>query len=127
MEPTLQMPLTLRILFHGFRATLRAGLLLLVAWLLLIPSNANERQALGADPGTSYPDGLRSMRTAKFITWVAPPRAYELIARFAQSDDSPEEVETMLKNIATGRTEGDLTQEPFSAREIEGPRFIRVD
>ena len=121
------MPLTLRILFHGFRATLRAGLLLFVAWLLLIPSNAYEREALGADPGTTYPEGLRSMRTAQFITWVAPPRAYELIAQFTRSDDSPQEIETMLKNIAAGRIEGDLTEEPFSARSIEGPRFIRVD
>lgn len=121
------MPLTLRIVYHGFRATLRAGLILLVAWFLLIPSNAKERAVLNAAPGTKFPDGLRAMRTAQFVILVAPPRTYALIARVSGTDATPAEIEANLRNVAAGREGSTPQEEPFSARDIEGPRFIRVD
>jgi hypothetical protein len=68
----LQIPFTFRLIFHSFRAPVRAGLLLLCAWLLLIPANSSEISALGAQPGTSFPQGLRLMPAAKAIVAVAP-------------------------------------------------------
>jgi hypothetical protein len=69
----LHIPPTFRLIFHSIRAIVRAGLLLLSAWLLLIPANPSEISALGAQPGTSFPEGLRPMPAAKAIVAVAPP------------------------------------------------------
>ena len=127
-------------MFHSFRALVRAGLLMLCAWLLFIPANPSEVEALGARPGTSFPEGLRPMRAAQAIVAVAPPYSYTLIARVIGPSAPPIGVEFMMKQMAAGRMLPRTVQsrpaqptivqtgtETTSDRDIEGPRFIKVD
>lgn len=131
-ERALKVPFTLRLAYHGFRATLRAGLLFLCAWVLLIPATAAEVTALGTKDGATYPTGLRVMRVAKVVVAVAPPRAYDLIAMGLQQDISPFMVRIAMAQMAAGhvlpastRDNGAPTSD--SRRDIDGPRFIKVD
>jgi hypothetical protein len=124
------MPLTLRLAYHSFRAVVRAGILFVCAWLVLIPANANEQAALGAEPGTQYPTGLRPMRTARVIVAIAPDQAYTIIAAVAGKGMSPLMVRIAMIQIASGHVMPQSAQtEPSnkSARDIDGPRFIQVD
>ncbi len=124
------MPLTLRLAYHSVRAALRAGLLMFAAWLVFIPANANEQDALGASPGETYPYGLRPMRTARVILAVAPERAYKVIAMVAGPDMSPILVRLMLIQMASGNVLPETAStnvEPENGRDIKGPRFIQVD
>lgn len=126
----MQMPFTLRLAYHSFRAVVRAGLLLLIAWLLLIPATAAEREALDARDGTTYPAGLRPMRTAQIVVAVAPPQAYGWIGRMLSPQMPGVVVEFALNQIAAGiilPQTATQDQAPYSARDIEGPKFIRVD
>lgn len=126
------MPFTLRLAYHSFRATVRAGLLLALAWLFLIPASAAELQALGAAEDTQFPLGLRMMRTAKIVVTIAPDRTYDLIAMVAGPDISPLLVRVAMVQMASGNvlpasmTRGNSDARE-SARDIEGPRFIQVD
>lgn len=128
----MKIPFTLRLAYHGLRATVRAGLLFLCAWLFLIPATAEDVAALGAKDGTAYPNGLRMMRVAKIVVAVAPPRAYDLIAMGLPQDVSPLMVRIAMTQMAAGyvlpastRQSGTPTTE--SSRDIDGPRFIKVD
>ncbi len=126
------MPLTLRLAYHSFRAVVRAGLLLVCAWVIFIPANANEQQALGAAEGTQNPLGLRPMRIARVIVAIAPERTYDLIAMVAGADISPLYVRLAMMQIASGRVlpaSASTTPKPSieSSRDIKGPRFIQID
>ncbi|PJI85163.1 hypothetical protein BC777_3161 [Yoonia maricola] len=128
----MKIPLTLRLAYHGFRATVRAGLLFFLAWVFLIPASASETTALGARDGATYPAGLRMMRVAKVVVAVAPPRAYDLIAMGLRRDISPLMVRVAFTQIAAGNvmpasTRGNGMPVLESDRDIEGPRFITVD
>lgn len=129
----MKLPLTLRLAFHGFRAATQAGFLFICAWLAFIPANINEQNALGAEPGTQFPEGLRPMRAARVIVAVTPESAYQLIATVGGRGLSPLMVQVVLLQIATGRVQVQATTDPAqttdSARDIDinGPRFIQVD
>lgn len=141
----MRIPLTFRLVFHSLRAVARASLLFFCAWLIFIPANENEIAALGAQPGTSYPLGLRPMRAAKVIVAVAPPYAYAMVARIMGPPTPAIGVQFMMTQMAAGRilpgsvqTETAQTQpeQPTiiqtitplgSDRDIAGPRFIKVD
>ena len=126
----MQMPFTLRLAYHSFRAFVSAGLMVVCAWLLFIPANTSEQRALGVEPGTQYPQGLRPMRTAQIIITVAPPQAYTVIARIMGPDTSPLLVQIALMQMASGRvlpTGAVTVPRADSARDIDGPRFIQVD
>jgi len=126
----MKMPFTLRLAYHSFRAAVRAGLLFLCAWLILIPASDNEAQALGASPGQQYPLGLRPMRTAQVIVAVAPDPAYGLIALGLGPEFTPWMVKIMMQQMALGRVlpeSATVRQGTQSIRDIDGPRFIQVD
>ena len=126
----MQMPLTLRLAYHSFRAVIRAGLLLLCAWLILIPASETEAQALGASTGEQYPLGLRPMRTAQIVVAVAPDPAYGLIALGLGPEFSPWMVKIIMQQMALGRVlpQGVSVQDRLqSDRDIDGPRFIQID
>ena len=125
----MQIPLTFRLVFHGIRAALRAGILFFVAWLIFIPANDQERTALGASQRDQYPLGLREMRAAKTFIAFAPDRAYVFVATAMGPDISPLLVRIALIQVAAGnvlpQSVGPGTNQ--SSRNIEGPRFIQVD
>ncbi|MDP5085106.1 MAG: hypothetical protein NWQ23_06770 [Yoonia sp.] len=128
----MQMPFTLRLIYHSFRAIVRAGFVLMLAWIIFIPANANEVTALGAREGTQYPEGLRIMRTARVVVAVAPQRAYDLIATMIGPNMSPVLVQIGINQLAAGYVPPTSSQEPIApefetSRDIEGPRFIQVD
>lgn len=126
----MQIPFTLRFAYHSFRAIIRAGLLFICAWVLLIPANATEISALGASQDTQYPYGLRMMRTAKVIVTIAPDRAYDVIAMVAGAEISPLLVRVAFIQMAAGRVlPAGASREPMQQndRDIDGPRFIQID
>ena len=134
----MQLPLTLRLVYHGARALIRAALLFFCAWLLLIPATAEEKRTLGAQAHEQYPEGLRPMRTARAVVNFAPDRVYVLMARAAGPEASPFLIRIMMMQIATGQIRPGANQAgpnstierstaPQSDRSIEGPRFIQVD
>ena len=126
----MQLPLTLRVVFYSIRATIRAGLVFFCAWLLLIPANSEEVRTLGAVEGTRYPLGLRPMRTARFIVAWAPQPAYTMVAAILGPEASPLIVKTGMAYIAAGNVlpkSARVTPSTNSDRDIDGPRFIRVD
>lgn len=126
----MRMPLTLRLIYHGFRAGLRAGLLFVIAWIVFIPANASEATALGATQNTQYPPGLRTMRLAQVVVTLAPPQFYVLAADIAGSDVPPFMLEIAMRQLAAGNVlPPGATVNPGieSDRDIEGPRFIQVD
>ena len=128
----MKMPFTLRLAYHGVRATVRAGLLFLLAWIFLIPASAAEVTALGAREGNTYPPGLRMMRAAKVVVTVAPDRTYDMMAMVLPQDVAPLMVRIAMTQMANGyvlpaSTRVDPNAPPPSARDIEGPRFITVD
>jgi hypothetical protein len=141
----LRIPLTFRLVFYSFRAIVSASLILFCAWLVFVPANAKELAALGAQPETSYPPGLRPMRAAKAIVAVAPSYTYTLAARVIGPQTPAIAIQFMMTQMAAGRVfprsfEGETAQsEPeqptivqtntrkSSDRDIAGPRFIKVD
>lgn len=124
------MPFTLRLVYHSFRAMIRAGLLLLCAWFLLIPANPGEVTALGAADGTQYPTGLRPMRLARVVVAVAPDRTYDAMSFALGTDYPPWLIRLILQQMAQGRVmpaDASIPAQPQSDRAIEGPRFIQLD
>jgi hypothetical protein len=72
------------------------------------------------------------MRTAQMVVLVAPPQAYSLVAELLGAGMPAFAVEVVFNQMAAGKVRPPSIQstpdpEPFSARDIEGPRFIRVD
>lgn len=128
----MQLPFTLQLAFHSFRAVVRAGLILLLAWMFLIPANVTEIEALGARDGESYPFGLRAMRAAQIVVKAAPPQIYDLIAMAVGPEVSPWMVEIAVAQMAAGKVlPASAQQTPVSTinsdRDIDGPRFIQLD
>ena len=128
----MKIPFTFRLVYHGLRAAVRAGLIVLCAWLFLLPATAEDVEALGAREGTDYPPGLRMMRVAQLVVAVAPPRAYDLIAMGLRQDISPLMVRIMMTQMAAGHVlpasaRGNGMPAPQSDRNIEGPRFIKIN
>ena len=145
----MHIPLTFRLVFHGFRAVARASVLFICAWLLLIPANAAEVDALGAEAGTKFPAGLRPMRTARVIVAVAPPYTYTLISNILGPETPAIAVRFLMNQMAAGRLRPPTAQDDDvtpvttdpgitnpgidigtstdSGRDIAGPRFIKVD
>lgn len=128
----MKIPFTLRLAYHGFRATLRAGLLFVCAWIFLIPASADDITALGAREGTAYPPGLRMMRAAKVVVAIAPPRVYDMMAVALPQGVSPLMVRIAMTQMASGYVFPASTRvKPASPRQsdrdMDGPRFIKVD
>ncbi|MGJ8621315.1 MAG: hypothetical protein ACSHW1_00960 [Yoonia sp.] len=130
----MQMPFTLRLAYHSFRAGIQAVLIAVIAWLFLIPATPQERDTLGALPGAQYPDGLREMRTAQIIVAVGPPQIYGLIAWMAGPQVPAIAVRYAINEMAQGRflpiqrdQQASDAQEPYSTRTIGGARFITPD
>ena len=126
----MQIPLTLRLVFHGVRAGLRALLLFFCAWIIFVPATTAERAALGAAPDEAYPLGLRPMRSAKAIVTFAPDRAYVLVADLMGPEFSPLLIRIALVQMAAGNVLPATMQtrpEVASDRGLDGPKFIKVD
>ncbi len=128
----MKLPFTLRLALYSLRAAVRAGLLFTLAWVVFIPANAREVDALGATEGTQYPAGLRMMRTAQVVVTVAPQRTYDIIAAMLGPNMSPVLVQIGFQQMAAGNVLPASSQDPIipafeSSRDIEGPRFIQVD
>ncbi|KQI72236.1 hypothetical protein AN191_08895 [Loktanella sp. 5RATIMAR09] len=126
----MKIPFTLRFAYYSFRAFVRAGLLLLCAWIFLIPATAEDITALGAPEGQAYPVGLQMMRAAKVFVVIAPPRAYDMLAMGLPQDIPPVMVRLALMQMAAGNVLPASTRvSPTTpnSRDIEGPRFIQVD
>lgn len=127
----MKVPFTLRLAYYSFRATLRAGLLFLCAWVFLIPATAAEMTSLGAKDGATYPAGLRMMRVARVIVAVAPPRTYDLVARGLPQDISPLILRIAMTQMAAGyvpaSTHGNGAPTSDSDNDVNGPQFIKVE
>ena len=128
----MKIPFTLRLAYHSLRATIRAGLIFVCAWIFLIPANANDIEALGARLGSQYPPGLRMMRTARIVVAVAPPQAYDMIAMGVGRGITPLMVRIAFVQMAAGHvmpasTRAGSLPTNDSARDIAGPKFIQVD
>lgn len=128
----MKLPFTLRLAYYAFRATIRAGLVMLCIWVFFIPANPNEVAALGARDGTQYPNGLRAMRVARIVVKAAPPPTYQLIALALGPDISPLLVQIAMIQMAAGNVLPASANQPEiggieSTRDIDGPRFIQVD
>ncbi|MEO1637817.1 MAG: hypothetical protein AAFU41_01050 [Pseudomonadota bacterium] len=128
----MQIPLTFRLVYHTVRSAIRAALLFFCAWLVFIPATAAEVEALGAQPGTQYPPGLRPMRSARAFVAIAPDRAYSLLATASGQDISPLFVRLIMVEVASGRAAAaaaaSTAESPAqNTRDIDGPRFIQVD
>lgn len=128
----MKLPFTLRLAYHGFRATVRAGLLLFIAWLIFIPANESEVTALGAKADSEYPAGLRAMRTARVVVAIAPQRWYDLIAAVMGPEVSPVLIQIAMNQMALGQVLPASTRDPTdtefeTSRDIDGPRFIKID
>jgi hypothetical protein len=128
----MKIPFTLRLAYHSLRATIRAGLIFVCAWIFLIPANASDREALGVRTSSQYPPGLRMMRTARIVVAVAPPQAYEMIAMGVGRGISPLMVRIAFVQMAAGNVMPPSTRAGSlptngSDRDIAGPKFIQVD
>ena len=128
----MRLPFTLRFAYHALGALSRAGLLLFVAWLMLIPANEDEAAALGTTTQNQYPSGLRAMRTARTIIAIAPERSYDIMAYALGPEVAPWMVRIGLMQMATGNLLPATASIPEpgtlqSDRDITGPRFIQVD
>ncbi|SFS01129.1 hypothetical protein [Yoonia litorea] len=123
----MQLPLTVRLMFHGLRAAIIGALILMAGWIAFIPANSAEAAALDAAAGDGFPEGLRAMRAARIILAIAPDTAYELAARSIGPEVSGWMVRLILTQVAAGNVPQLHEQQRSSNREIAGPRFIQVD
>jgi len=123
------LPLTVRLMYHGFRAAITGAVILVIGWIAFIPATTAEASALGQTPRTDYPAGLRQMRAAKVFVTIAPDPAYDLAARAM----GPEVTGWMLRLVVAQVAAGNLPRPPPetapapSDRDIDGPRFLQVD
>ena len=134
LEPVhLRIPFTFRLVFHGVRSVMRAGLLFFCAWLVFVPASPDEQAALGAEWTEKYPTGLRPMRSAQAVVAIAPDRFYVVLAEVMGPDVSPLFVRIAMAQLATGAigpSPGERRTTSATARSdrnIDGPRFIKVD
>lgn len=124
------MPLTFRLLFHGFRSLWVATFLALAAWLMLVPASQAERAALGNDPLARTSFALAQMRVARVVVYVAPERAANLLSRATGGDISPELAGMLLRDMARN-TKTDPQYESVetngTTRSVGGAKFVTVD
>jgi hypothetical protein len=126
-------PITLRVFFYGFKAVNVSFLLMITAWVTLVPASAVERRALGAQIGAERPEGLVPMRMARAMVHFAPERAARILSRTSNGDVSVEVAGQILRSLADGTlaSQAQLTapesQSSTSPRQVGDAKFIRVD
>ncbi|WP_296423146.1 hypothetical protein [Yoonia sp.] len=119
----MQLPLTLRIAFHGLRSLWLAVFITLAGWIAFVPATADERSALGARIGDARPPGLVPLRTARAMVRLAPDRAARLLSRASNGELSPELAAMLLRDIAKGQH---LQPPPGPSDPVGGAKFIQV-
>ena len=123
----MRLPLTLRLAYHGFRAAVTGGLILVIGWVAFVPATTAEAARLGTAAGITYPEGLRQMRAAQVFVKIAPDPAYDLAARAMGPEVSGWMVRLVMTQLAAGNVPR-LPEDPDeSDRAIDGPRFIQID
>ena len=128
----IRLPLTLRILFHGARAAMVGGMILIAGWVAFVPATTTESAALGAPPAQARPQGLYQMRAAQALIKVTPDRAYDAAADMMGPEVTPLMIRVGVVFIASGGLgpkNGPLPTATANTatRDIDGPRFIQVD
>lgn len=122
------MPLTLRLLFHGFRSMWLAAFLALAAWLIFVPASPAERAALDNSALADNRLSLAQMRFARAVVHFAPNRAAAMISRASNGEISTEYAGMLLRDLASGgpqmQTQPDT---PASTRDAGGAKFVTVD
>lgn len=121
----MQMPLTLRLIFHGLRGVMLALTITLVGWVTLVPATAAERAALNAPSAVESPDGLLVLRIARAMIHFAPERSARMLSRATDGEISPELAALILRDIAAGAPE--RPDAPAPARQTGGAKFVTVD
>jgi hypothetical protein len=121
----MQMPLTLRLIFHGLRGIMLALTITLLGWVLLVPATAAERAALNAPLGAPSPDGLLELRIARAMIHFAPERSARMLSRASDGEISPELAAMILRDIATGTQ--DAVDDPAPPRRAIGAKVVTVD
>lgn len=122
----LRLPLTLRVVFHSLRAAWLGLLLMIIAWLWLVPATPVERSALSAPIGVERPAGLTAMRVARAMVHFAPERAAKMLSDASEGEISPELAGMMLRQVANGDTP-QPTQPETTSRMGGGAKFIRPE
>jgi hypothetical protein len=126
-------PITLRFVFHGFRAVSVSLLLMVTAWIALVPASAVERRALGAQIGVERPEGLVTMRMARAMVHFAPERAARMLSRTSNGEVSVELAGQILRTLADGtlapieQITAPESHSSTSPRQVGDAKFIRVD
>ena len=121
----MQLPLTLRLAYHSFRALIRAALIFFIAWIVFIPASSGEKDALGVPQSTQFPPGLRTMRLAQVVVAIAPPELYAFVARMSGTDVPPFMIEIAMAQLAAGTVippPAKVVPRQESDRGNEGPR-----
>jgi len=123
----LQLPLTLRLVFHGIRSAWVGLMIMVIGWIGLVPATAVERSALSAPLGVERPEGLTSMRVARAMVHFAPERAARMLSDSTNGEISPELAGMMLRQIAEGNPAEVAPSPETQGRSIDGPKFVTVD
>jgi len=126
-------PLTLRLLFHGFRSIMLGLTIMLVGWMSLTPATPDESAALGSDIKENRPEGLVQMRIARALIYFVPNRAAKMLSFSSGGEISVETAEFALNEIAQGPASREPTAAPEIApedpavRQISGAKFVKVN
>ncbi|WP_439156476.1 hypothetical protein [Yoonia sp.] len=121
----MRLPLTLRLIYYGFRSAMVAFSLAMAGWVTLVPATAAERDALRAPIGADRPDGLTQLRIARAMVHFAPERSARLLSRSSNGELSPELAGMVLRDIAAGAP--DIPADPPPDQQTGGAKFIRVE
>ncbi|WP_333713072.1 hypothetical protein, partial [Yoonia sp.] len=98
----MRLPLTLRFAYHGVRAAVMGGLILVIGWVAFVPATTTEATRLGSTLGRTYPEGLRQMRAAQVVVAIAPDPVYDLAARVIGPQVSGWMVRLAVSQMAAG-------------------------
>lgn len=110
-----------------------AGVLLLIAWITIVPASASKRAALGARLGKDRPSGLTAMRVARAMVHFASDRAARMLSRASNGEISPEFAAMILRDVAAApvsRTEAfeEIVEAPeATARRVGDAKFIQIE
>ncbi|WP_322889811.1 hypothetical protein [Yoonia sp. 76] len=121
----MQMPLTLRLIFHGLRGVMLALTITLLGWVTLVPATAAERAALNAPLGLESPDGLLALRIARAMIHFAPERSARMLSHASDGEITPELAALILRDIASVPPQTPDALAP--ARQAGGAKFVTVD